>query len=206
MQEAVRLIEEWSYSWGFKFSVEKTKMMVFTRKRVKEARILMYGKQIEQVNNFRFLGVIFDSKLNWIEHVRKVEEKCKMILNIMRCLTGSECGASKRALRDVYVALMRPVIEYGSIMYRSASKTSLRKLEVIQNQALRICCGAIRTSPACAVQVEMGELPLNLRFKQLMMNYWANIKGLMKEGTLHYVSKPMLGKYKRKGRMFCLGI
>ncbi len=100
-----------------------------------------------------------------------------MILNIMRCLTGSECGASKRALRDVYVALMRPVIEYGSIMYRSASKTSLKKLEVIQNQALRICCGAIRTSPACAVQVEMGELPLNLRFKQLMMNYWANLKG-----------------------------
>lgn len=170
MQETVRVIEEWSYSWGFKFSVEKTKMMVFTRKRVKDARILMYGRQIEQVNSFRFLGIIFDSKLNWTDHVRKVEEKCKKILNIMRCLTGSEWGASQRALRDLYVALMRPVIEYGSVVFRSASKTSIKKLEAIQNQALRICCGAIRTSPACAVQVEMGELPLNLRFKQLMMN------------------------------------
>lgn len=104
MQEIVRLIEEWSYSWGFKFSVEKTKMMVFTRKRVKDARILMYGKLIKQVNSFRFLGVKFDYKLNWTEHVRKVEEKCKKILNMMRFLTGSEWGASIRALRDVYVA------------------------------------------------------------------------------------------------------
>ena len=40
-----------------------------------------------------------------------------------------------------------------------------------QNQALRICCEAIKTSPAIAAQMEMGEKPLDLRYKQLMMNY-----------------------------------
>lgn len=39
-----------------------------------------------------------------------------MILNIMRCLTDSDWSAIKRALRDVYVALIRPVIEYGSVV------------------------------------------------------------------------------------------
>ncbi len=116
---------------------------------------------------------MFDSKLNWSVHIEKIEKKCKMILN-MRCLTGSDWGASIRALGDIYVALIRPVIEYGSVVYRSAAKSRLKKMEVIQNQALRIVAGL---SPACAIQVEMGELPLHLRYKQLMMNYWANLKG-----------------------------
>ena len=32
LQGAIANVEEWSYKWGFKFSVEKTKTMFFTRK------------------------------------------------------------------------------------------------------------------------------------------------------------------------------
>lgn len=35
LQEAITKVEEWSYRWGFKFSVDKTKIMIFffTRKK-----------------------------------------------------------------------------------------------------------------------------------------------------------------------------
>ncbi len=33
IQEAISVVEKWSYSWGFKFSVEKTKSLIFTRKK-----------------------------------------------------------------------------------------------------------------------------------------------------------------------------
>ncbi len=46
----------------------------------------------------------------------------------------------------------------------------MAKLEVIQTQALRICSESFRTSPAVALQVEMGEMPL-----QQLANYWANL-------------------------------
>ncbi len=69
------------------------------------------------------------------------------------------------------------VIDYGCIAYRDAARTTLTKLEVIQTQALRICSGAFRTSPAVALQVEMGEMPLHLRREQLAANYWANLQG-----------------------------
>ncbi len=59
----------------------------------------------------------------------------------------------------------------------SASKSQLLKVEAIQSQALRICCGAIRSSPITAVQVEMGEMPLEFRRLKLKMRYWINIKG-----------------------------
>lgn len=45
-----------------------------------------------------------------------------------------------------------------------------------QAQALRLCCGAFKTTPVSALQVEMGEFPLELRRKQLMVNYWAGLQ------------------------------
>ena len=62
-QEAVNVVEKWSYSWGFKFSIEKTKSVMFTSKSGVDAQIKMYGQSIEQVKVIRFLGVWFDTKL-----------------------------------------------------------------------------------------------------------------------------------------------
>ncbi len=95
----------------------------------------------------------------------------------MRCLAGVEWGACRQSLKRVYGALIRAAIDYGCMVYSSASISQLLKVEAIQSQALRICCGAIRSSPITAVQVEMGEMPLEFRRLKLKMRYWINIKG-----------------------------
>ncbi len=125
---------------------------------------------------FKFLGVIFDSRLTWADHIKKIEGKCNKVINVMRCLTGREWGASCSALKTIYVALIRSVLDYGSVAYGSAAKSLLKKLDRIQAQALRVCSGAFKTSPVPALQ-EMGEMPLALRRRQLMTNYWANLQG-----------------------------
>lgn len=62
-------------------------------------------------------------------------------------------------LKTVYIGLLRSVLDYGCMVYESASKTVLKKLDVIQYQALRVCCDAKKTTPVSALQVEMGEMP-----------------------------------------------
>nr|XP_054599040.1 uncharacterized protein LOC129163898 [Nothobranchius furzeri]XP_054599041.1 uncharacterized protein LOC129163898 [Nothobranchius furzeri]XP_054599042.1 uncharacterized protein LOC129163898 [Nothobranchius furzeri] len=123
------------------------------------------------------LGVIFDERLIWKENISNLVERCKNVINIMRCLRGNDWGASTKALKQVYIAMVRSVIDYGSIVYSSTSKTLLKKIEVIQSQALRICCGAMKTTPIVSSQVEMGEMPLTLRFKLLKLNYWTSVQG-----------------------------
>ncbi|XP_027861616.1 uncharacterized protein LOC114137195 [Xiphophorus couchianus] len=95
----------------------------------------------------------------------------------MRCLVGSEWGAERKALKSIYTGLIRSVFDYGSIVFGSASETLLKKLDSIQYQALRLCTGAVRTTPTSAFLIEMGEMPLNLRRLQLKSNYWCNLKG-----------------------------
>ncbi len=157
---------------------KKTQSVFFTSKRIDERLIIrMYGKEIETVGTITFLGVHFDSRLTWAEHIRRVEEKSKKVINVMRCLTGREWGASCQSLKIIYVALIRSAMDYGSIVYTSAARSHLKKLDVIQTQALRVCSGAFKTLPVSAIQVEVGEMPLEVRKKHLIANYWVNLQG-----------------------------
>ncbi len=40
-----------------------------------------------------------------------------------------------------------------------------------------MCSGAFKTSPVSAIQVEVGEMPLEVRRKHLIANYWVNMQG-----------------------------
>ena len=179
VQSAIDGVTEWGFDWGCRFSVEKTQTVFFTRKRIEDGmKLWMYGKELERVGSFKYLGVIFDSRVTWADHIRKIEDKCKKVINVMRCLTGRDWGASCSALKTIYyVAMIRSVFDYGCIVYGSAAVSLLRKLDVIQAKALRVCSGAFKSSPVPALQVEMGEMPLELRRKHLMGNYWANLRG-----------------------------
>ena len=53
----------------------------------------------------------------------------------------------------------------------------MSEFDIIQAKALRMCLGGVRTSPVCALQVTAGEMPLWLRRKQLLANYWVNLMG-----------------------------
>uniref|UniRef100_A0A8C6S2Z8 Reverse transcriptase domain-containing protein n=1 Tax=Neogobius melanostomus TaxID=47308 RepID=A0A8C6S2Z8_9GOBI len=112
VQGAINGVVEWGLDWGFRFSVEKTKTVFFTRKRVREdLKLRMYGEEVERVSSFKFLGVVFDSRLTWKNHIDRIEEKCKKVVNVMRCLAGRDWGASCSALKRLYQALIKSVFD-----------------------------------------------------------------------------------------------
>ncbi len=78
MQKAVNEVENWANIWGFRFSVAKTQVICFSKKKNNiSLNVKMYGYQLEQVNVVRFLGMWMDSKLHFRIHIQKLIEKCK---------------------------------------------------------------------------------------------------------------------------------
>ena len=56
-------------------------------------------------------------------------------------------------------------------MHGSARKSYVQMLDPIQNQALRLCLGAFRTTPVESLQVEANEPPLSTRRNKLALQY-----------------------------------
>jgi ribonuclease HI len=165
IQMSLNRIQNWCNFNGFKISISKTTAVLFTNEKTKSVcNLELNGQKIEMTESAKFLGVILDKKLTWKHHIEHLISKCQKRLNLMRAVSGSKWGASKKALLMIYRALIRPVLDYGAVTFCTANDTNLKKLEKIQNQALRICCGASVGTAIVALQNECGEMPLHLRW------------------------------------------
>ena len=120
--------------------------------------------------------MIFDRRLTYKEHIDYVSVKTIKRINLLKVVSGTYWGASKQSLLNLYRALIRSVLDYGCQAYGFASKSNLEKLSIIQNQALRVCCGAMGSTPICALQASCNEMPLHLRRTRLCLSYRSHLE------------------------------
>ena len=160
LQGDLNKIESWSNLWKLKLSVPKTKAMVFTKKtEVTEVHLKLYDLKLECVKTFKFLGLTFDSRLNWGAHVDKIAQRCKKKINILKMITGTTWGPDTKTLLLFYRALIRSLIDYGSELYGATSGTNIGKINAIQYNCLKLITGALPQTSREALQVECGEMP-----------------------------------------------
>ena len=101
---------------------------------------------IPVVGEARFLGLIFDKKLNFKSHISEVKTISLKALNLLRVLSNTNWGADRKVLLRLYRSLVRSKLDYGSIVYGSTCKSYIGMLDTVHNQGIRICLGASRTS------------------------------------------------------------
>ena len=94
----------------------------------------------------------------------------------MRAITGLSWDAQKSILLTFYKAAIRSILEYGGEAFNQANESLKKKLQTIQNSALRISCGADGKTNCNALLVECGEIPISLRLRQRTAIYAAKTK------------------------------
>ena len=62
-----------------------------------------------------------------------------------------------------YRQVTQPKLDYGSVVYGSASAQILKRLDVIPNEAMRISTGAFKTTPIEALHILTNEPLLKFR-------------------------------------------
>lgn len=176
LQSSIDNLIKWTKESGFQFSPDKTKCVLFSRRVVRENPSLKMGNSdLSFAESAKFLGVIFDKKLNWRNHIEHVRTSCSKSLNLLKVLADHKWGADTTCLLRIYRALIRSKIDYGLVAYGTASKTVLKYLERIQSSALRIALGAYRTSPLQTLHCLANEPPLSIRQKMMTITYAINL-------------------------------
>ena len=192
IQEAINAATTWANTRGFKFSPEKTKAIRFCRLRRKEVvpTLFLEGSVLPYEDHVKYLGVIFDKTLTFKNHINDVICNVKLRLNILRVVSGFNWGADRTTLLRMYQSLCLSKMEYGCQIYGSACKTTLAKLDVVHNMALRICTGAYRTSPVESLYVDSGIPPLFIRREELGLRYLSRVLTSKLNPNFKYVKQP----------------
>jgi ribonuclease HI len=169
MQRYIERLVKWLEGWGLVVSQEKSSMQVFTSKRKNQNAIIRVKKQVIPCKKEqRLLGLILDApNLTYKAHVNYLTDDIRKRLAIMKVLSSISWGASKKVLRNFYIAYVRSKMDYASVIYNSAARTILEKLDKLQNVALRLMLGAWKTSPILSMEVEAFIAPLSNRRQML---------------------------------------
>ena len=178
LQQCLNRIQKWAQENGFRFSKTKTVCMHFCqlRKMHPEPELKLNNNQIPLVKEYKFLGVIFDSKMSFIPHIKYVKGKCQKALNLLKTVSRMDWGADQEVLLRLYRSHIRSKLDYGCVVYGSARKSYIQMLDTIHHQGLRICLGAFRTSPVESLYVAANEESLYRRRQRLTVQYCLKIK------------------------------
>ena len=65
----------------------------------------------------------------------------------MRKLAGSTWGADHQTLKTLYTGSIRPTLEYGIQAWGNTAKTHFDRVSRVQNQAVRIITGGLKSTP-----------------------------------------------------------
>ena len=160
---------------GMKIDPEISDLIHFSRARSippAPINVSVYGRNLSIIPKpvVRWLGIFFDQKLTFNEHVRILANRATSVANGIRILANTIWGLAQRHIRILFKTCVLPILTYASsIWYQTdcPQKHLIERLERVQNISLRQICGAFKTTPIPAIQVLSHQPPLELTLKKL---------------------------------------
>ena len=97
----------------------------------------MYNQFIYQSSEVKFLGITFDSKFNFKNHFKNIENLLAEKLKVIKVLSSSHWSLDKTTLLSIYKLLMRSFIEYSASVFCITNPRVTESIQILQNEALR---------------------------------------------------------------------
>ena len=142
MNADLKKLNDWAYTWNMDFNPAKTEMIVFSNKKVKSRpNIFLKEIKINQVATHKHLGIFLSENMKWTAHIDYSVNKARKKLGLLR--RQSQSLSTKQKI-DIYKIMIRPVLEYGSVLFDNCSVCDSIKIESCQSTAALICTGAMR--------------------------------------------------------------
>ena len=175
LQTDITVLHNRSQSWGLTFSVKKCARIHFSRHiSVPLSDYFIGNSIIPNKDSFKDLGILIDSSLKFHLHISEVCRKANGVANSI--LRGTVCR-SPEFMRQVFITHIRPIIDFGCVVWNTGYVGDQRMLESVQRRWTKKVCG-------------FADLPYSMRLSLLNL---FSIKGRLLRGDLIQVWKIMSG-------------
>ena len=89
---------------------------------------------IQQSQSATYLGVKIDQRLKWSEHISSTISKAN---SANAFLKHNLSGCSSKVKKNCYLSIVRPILEYASIVWLPHTQCDIHKIEMVQQCAVR---------------------------------------------------------------------
>ena len=117
------------------FHPQKCQAMHITNKRnTIKSTYTIHNHNFQTTDTAKYLGIHINSTLNWNTHINKTAQRANttsafLHRNIRTC--------PRKTKHLAYTTLVRPILEYASIIWDPHTASNIHKLEMVQRRAAR---------------------------------------------------------------------
>jgi len=133
LRDDLDCLHDWSDRWQLPFNKDKCKVVHYGRNNP-VAQYAMDGTIMESLEAEKDLGVVFDAKLNFSEHIRAACRKANSRLGIVR---RTFLELPPKPAVTLYKSLVRPIVEYAQTVAHPLYKREEDGLEKVQRRATK---------------------------------------------------------------------
>ena len=157
-------ISWWSDRWLVTMNPSKTRSMTFSNKRERLSHpvLSMGGCDIEEVDIYTHLGLTLQNNMSWNSHIFSIYEKASKRLNLLKSLRFK---IDRSTLVCLYKSLIRPIMEYGDLIWDNCSAGNSELLESVQYESAKVVTGAIAGTSSRRLRDELAWEELSVRRK-----------------------------------------
>jgi hypothetical protein len=138
-------LQRWLTEWRIAINVSKSTSIIFARagrRFIQPRPVTLFGEPVEWVDTSRFLGVTLDTRLTWSPHIDQVRKRAAQCFGMLVPLLIRKSDLSVRNGVLLYKQLIRPMMDYACPAWRSAARSQIRKMQVLQSKCLRLATGS----------------------------------------------------------------
>ena len=137
LQQDLSALERWENDWQMSFNPTKCTVIRVApskNKSVLPTQYQLHGHTLEVEEASKYLGVTISNNLSWNRHIANVAAKGNRTLGFIR-RNIRECTRPVR--ESSYLTIIRPTLEYASMVWDPTSQAQIQSLENVQRRAAR---------------------------------------------------------------------
>lgn len=127
---------DWCTNNGMELNINKCSIISFSQKKtILDFNYNFINLEIKRVYLINDLGVFFDTKMNFKQHINKIKNKASSKLGFLK----RQCSNFNNhfALKNIYFSIVRSQLEYAAFIWSPNSLILNQTLDSVQNSFLR---------------------------------------------------------------------
>ena len=171
LPNALNALSKYCQDWKLNVNNTKTKVMVFSRKKKQKLVFTFDEKNLEVVNEYKYLGILFSANgIFYKARVKLKEQANRAMFSLL-----SKCR-SLRLNVDVQIELFDKMIL--PIMLYASEVWGYENIDLLEKLRLKFCKYVLHvnaSTPTCMVYGELGIFPVDIYAKLRMIKFWTSL-------------------------------
>jgi hypothetical protein len=134
--------------------------------------------QVDRAASYKYLGIIFDDKLTFGEHVDMAIAKAWKAFHALRQQLARFVGMALRERLDLYCKMVLPVLLYGAeVWYPMLTKRRQREVELFYRRSLKLLLDVPVAFPNAALHCLLGTQPILQQLQGRVLAFLGALEG-----------------------------